>query len=546
MLFTKPKTISVHKLLVSGLGRYEQMLHRVNLEAILDGLSAWRKERMREINQRAKQIPSHAKKRWLEEVQSRFIDPKDPASGDARDLFSFLGMCIERELNALEDLRRLNADFRRSLAHMSSEQEHRQLTLKYASELGAKRHQLRGDARAFRRWFDDEAVNDRFLRRRGDAEQRLVLFLQRLGTVGARVVGHTPDETSIQKAWNRLGIERIVHAALDYEGDVRVHIAALKCLSQALSAHPAAVSSLVTRKTIVRMNELARNRTGEVWAQSEALAVLALVSPAAENLVNERLSKYEPGDDFFVRKRAVQILGDKLADWPAQIELFPTIASDSSEYVRQQFAHTIWQAPAEVAAEWINRLAREDKTHQVRASALLESLDALDREELHLSFLKTLRDVLATEQDEYVSRVAMHVCTHWLERYLLLHPEAQSNQESADEASAHSNEIVDFYERQLTPALQERQAKDESIQLRRFAAEASHSIVCMLDPKTRQVIQELRKRLDGLAAGKSRIVSRSLLRQFDQDTLVPQLTIVSPPKPELDYLYGILPSFPSR
>ena len=33
---------------------------------------------------------------------------------------------------------------------------------------------------------------------------------------------------------------------------------------------------------------------------------------------------------------------------------------------------------------------------------------------------------------------------------------------------------------------------------------------------------------------------------IDKVRLVPQLTIVSPPKPEFDYLYGILPSFPSR
>ena len=158
MLFPKPKISSVRTILVSGLGRYEQMLHRANLDAVLEGLSVWRKDRLREIHLRAKQVPKHAKKRWLEEVQARFIDPRDPASGDARDLFSYLCLCIERELKALEELRRLNADFRRSLAHVSSEQEHRQLTLKYASDLGAKRRQLRGDARAFRRWFDDEAV----------------------------------------------------------------------------------------------------------------------------------------------------------------------------------------------------------------------------------------------------------------------------------------------------------------------------------------------------------------------------------------------------
>ena len=118
----KKATNSIRELLTGGLSRYEQMLHRANLDVILRGLSAWRRERDREIRQRAIQVPRHARQRWLEEVQLRFNDPRNPVSTDARDLFDFLCLSVERELKLLEDIKRRNADFRRSLAHVSSQQ----------------------------------------------------------------------------------------------------------------------------------------------------------------------------------------------------------------------------------------------------------------------------------------------------------------------------------------------------------------------------------------------------------------------------------------
>lgn len=185
---------------------------------------------------------------------------------------------------------------------------------------------------------------------------------------------------------------------MDYEGDVRVHIAALHCLAEALGANPEAASGLLTEKTVALVDGLARNRSADVWLKCEAIGILTMVCPTAEKVIEQRLSESGPGDDMFFRRRAVRILGDRLADWPAQIVLLPKIAADGSDFVRQEFARAVWQAPVDVARPWIGRLAREDDTPQVRAAVLLESLARLQREELHQAFLQTLKDVLVNEE----------------------------------------------------------------------------------------------------------------------------------------------------
>ena len=193
---TNGTTTGVRDLLASGLGRYEQLLHRGSLTAIQSGLSAWRRERQREIRQRAKQVPRHARTRWLRDVRSRLHDSQDPTRTDTQDLFDYLSLNVERALKELDELKRRNANFRRSLAHVSSQQEHHRLILNYAADMGAKRPQLRGDRRAFRRWFDEEAISDRFVRRLGEAEHQLSFFLERLGTVSAQVLLHAPEGVS--------------------------------------------------------------------------------------------------------------------------------------------------------------------------------------------------------------------------------------------------------------------------------------------------------------------------------------------------------------
>ena len=124
---TRQAMTRVRELFTGGLSRYERLMHRDCVETIFHGLAAWRRKRAREIRQRAKQVPRHARRRWFLEVQSKLGDPRDPASADLRDLFGFLCLHVEQELRLLEDLKQRHADFRRSLAHASSQQENHRL-----------------------------------------------------------------------------------------------------------------------------------------------------------------------------------------------------------------------------------------------------------------------------------------------------------------------------------------------------------------------------------------------------------------------------------
>ncbi len=166
-------------------------------------------------------------------------DAGETGAGElAQQVVEFLLHHINQQHMQIAALHQRHAAFNQQYMPASGPEEQQQSILDYASDLGATSRQLRGDRRAFFRWFGHDAITDRYQHRHAIAELRLTFSLQRLGILAAyvvRTIGPTVGDTQL---WPRLNLERTLRPLLAYEGDNRVSSAAFQCLATALQAMP--------------------------------------------------------------------------------------------------------------------------------------------------------------------------------------------------------------------------------------------------------------------------------------------------------------------
>jgi poly-gamma-glutamate synthase PgsB/CapB len=467
--------MDVRTLLEHGLNRWERKLDARLIGELASGFRAWRRGR------------------------------GTPAEGDAatllpEELVGFLQQEVEREARGLAALRDRNADFNRRYTRAATEAERRQHILDYARDLGSTRWQLREDRRAFGRWFGHDAITDRYVRRHGAAERRIAFCLKRLGAVTALLLGGAPANAG-ESLWRRLGLERLVRPLLGHDGDTRVAEAAFACLAAALGALPAgSQEGLVDDATLAFIYRAALDPRQPVSVQCEALRLVRALSAAAfAKVLRHRLLRPADGDDLFVRRCAVGLLGECLPASPELAELLPVAARDPSPFVRQALARALRQAPAASVRTWLRALARQDAVPQVRAAALWEGLALLRRPDVADHVRRLLGEALEQEEHEFVLRVAVHVAAS-----------------GARGLVGGEGPLLAAWRQTVMPGLDRLHTQAASLAVRRWAAQARERIWCLTDPAARALHDRLRSALARVPPGRGRRLPPHSLRGLDE------------------------------
>jgi poly-gamma-glutamate synthase PgsB/CapB len=411
----------------------------------------------------------------------------------ALDLLAFLRTSINRDAERYVWLVQRHADFVRRRATVANKEEEQQLVLDFAGDLGASARQLRGDRRAFARWFGPDAVTDRYVRRRAELERQIAWCLRQLGAIAGQVLASQTSQ--IPELWQRLELERTVGPLLRHEGDSRVAIAAFRSLTVALRAlSPASPEQLVTEDTLAFIYRAALDARLSIWIQCEAIDLLQYLSLSAlGKVLDVRLREPQAGDDLFVRRTAVRVLTSNLASDANLARLLPVVSNDPSPFVRQALAAGLAKSPPEYARPWLRHLAREDADPRVRAAVVCEGHSLVGRRELIEDFIDLINEILEHERDSFVLRVAMHIAA-----------EVASSAVSAE----RMDEIVD--------QLDHLHHKASSLAVRRWAAQAREKIWCERDDRARALKNALAPKLHALKPGKSRWFSGQLLRRQDE------------------------------
>lgn len=399
------------------------------------------------------------------------------AQQDARHLFPatllaarYMQVRIARLVQEIAALREGQGNFARRYAIAESDEDRRRIILDYARELGASAAQLRGDAKAFRRWFGADAMQDRARVRISEAERMLSFCLQSLGRIGRHYLDSMQgDET----AWRALALEDMILPLLAWDGDTRVRTEAFRALSRVLQAvSPEVALHAISDAATAYIYRAALDKRLDVWIQREALLLLSMIArDRFADVVDQRLRETADGDDLFVRRYAVELMAATSSLDSKQEQLYSAALDDPSPFVRQGVAQSFVTADEQTVRTLWPVLGLDDPVVQVRAAALLQLPRLATNDALYDDAVSWLATALQGERDMFCLRVALKAAE---DGALVL----------TDEKRAHW--VVS-----LLPLIEQLHVDSPLLMVRRWAAETREQIICRTNPRNEMLAHRL-------------------------------------------------------
>ncbi len=432
----------------------------------------------------------------------------------------FLRLKINTEIEAIADLRRGLADFNQRLHTATSDHERQEHILAFAARMGADKQRLQGDRRAFRRWFGADTVVERCQRRIAGSEYRIADILDRLGNAVVAAVESGADGKGQETTWERIDLEGVTRNLLVYQGDPRVRRAAFACIARGIASLQVQFQlSTLQEVTVTFVYRSAMAIQEDVWIQCAALNLLALTSPDSFlQALGQRLGHPQGGDDIFVRRRAVRLLGTYPGFHCRMASLISYILDDPSPFVRQALAETLADVLCSEQTEdrsqvWqlLQKLMLEDTTVQVRACAVL-TLARLHVDPLQeVEKMDLLKTVMTEEESSLVLKIALDVIAQGLDALM-----ASGGQDSAD-----------MYTKELLPHVVDLHRHAAALSVRRYAALTREKMIISADSASRDLKEQLADLLQGMKCGESRRLPRLLLKKYGEDAVGRILSLLS-------------------
>ncbi len=247
-------------------------------------------------------------------------------------------------------------------------------------------------------------------------------------------------------------------------------------------------------ESIATVSRALTTRTEHRWVQPAALAALAVCDPeGAITIARDRLASPERGDDFLVRERIVELAGRGHLGAVAWGQLVNLAASDPSDHVR------ITLARAERDPVRLERLAKNDASHKVRAAAIL-SLATHDAYAAELALVSVLRD----DTHELPVRTAAE------ELAALARRDGITNKDAVLAALARASERAD-----VSPAVRTR------------ATEALAEVAVFCDPLARAAHEILAPIVAETPVGSKSTIRDGLLESLDDNRLGRVLAVLA-------------------
>lgn len=428
----------------------------------------------------------------------------------------FLDHHVEALGQRINRLKRHHVRFLQRYEASATRDERQRHMLDYAADLGAGPQQLAEDRKAFSRWFDLDALKDRFNRRVAETERRLAFALDRLGVLAAQAL-QGRDETERASLWRRFALEARIRPLLAHEGDDRVAEAAFHCLGQALLAMPADLrQTSVSDTTLQYIYRSALESRHGVGIQTSALVLLpTLAMESFKLVVRKRLEEPKRRrDDIFVRRKVAMLLADFLHQDEGLYELLPLALADSSSYVRQGLAKGLSRQRFADVRPWLERLALQDRDPKVRGAALVY----LVREgrlagEKRSWALRLFEQALTQDKDPFSLRCAMLGATDAF--CTLVQDEGFSSTEQS------------IWQRTLLGCLKMLHASAEPVSLRRYAALSAERIWAYGHEQARALMQGLEKELRSIQPGFSKRLLKRAIPIDDRETFARVLSVLA-------------------
>ena len=323
-------------------------------------------------------------------------------------LTKFMSFKITSTSEHIVKLKRRASEFNRRYLHSVDKEERLQHILDFSTDLGATNRELNKDKKAFKRWFDREAMLDRYNAVLAAEQQRLAFYLDRIGWIYSVSISHHAEPEAF---WQRHPIEIILQPLFVFAGDNRVRVAAFHCLARALHSLPYdSHEKLVSDASLKYIYRAALDNRQDALIQREALTLLGSLSAGSLQIaITKRLNRPGAGDDYFVRRHAVSLVGEYKTRAPELEFLLLQAANDNSPAVRQVVSKALLHSTVSFISPVLQNLALRDIEPAVRGSTILSLLDYLEIDQYYEFILDMMKSCFNTEVDCFVLKVILKV-----------------------------------------------------------------------------------------------------------------------------------------
>lgn len=398
-----------------------------------------------------------------------------------------------QQFAAIEELHGKAAAFSVRLLNAHDPGERDAAILDLAERLGADHQRLEQDARALRRYFDADAVLERYRRRLGERERAIAYGILRSGELFGR--GLAAGAIDPASALVTEALAELLDLGRSWRGDSRVRQAAHRGMRGIAEQAGGQLGGLWLDLVLRESRRTALDPEEDAWSQVDAMAILLLLSSVSFDAVLERrlASRADQGSPvardnrLFLRRQLAALLAGSVHHQPRHAEWLQRLANDPDGAVRQALAFALPQMPPELATGLFAKL-RVDRDQQVRAALMadLSQLAPLIGSETCLTYLERL---FTREPDEFVLRMAM-AASQDVVRWLLAHDEP-----AAIDAAAR-----------LRVALTALRGRSDNIKVRRWAGQAREMLWLLGDGEARSIAQAVREAVAGQREGTQRRV----------------------------------------
>lgn len=298
-----------------------------------------------------------ATKQWLAFVRHSNDDLNEDRQAE-RTLVTFLVAELQRLSKELDEL---NRRYQRFLADQAQEQnyaEQKKIVLEFCRYLGAK--SLRKDKRALARWFDNDAVYERWQKVIHDRESYVIYLLQRIRHAFDAVIHYT-SKSDYFAMWSSFKFEANLLPWLQHHANTQVQIEAFKCLSNSIRLLAEENLESLSPELIRYIYRFALDHSQPSQLQNEALNLLAGADiEQAAALLKSRLSKNAHKDDIFFREAVAEVVMLYHLRLPSLLHFIPLLVEDESPLVRASVIESLPMLPEAYQQDIIHAFLQDD------------------------------------------------------------------------------------------------------------------------------------------------------------------------------------------
>jgi len=493
---TKTDTESLHTLLTYGLNTYTKQINKKNLARLTKLV-----ESELDWNVQVPELPTFTKQ---QDSKLRII--------------YFLNAKIKAHSTKINQLIRLYRTYQRDYSDSQTEYDKQMLMLDFSQKLGFNEKHLALDKKAFDRYFGHDAVVERYNKRLLILEKDVKYFLERLISLQADFLMNINNREDTEHFWEISKIEEILFLVHNHDDGsnllTRKTFASLVTLVKTIPAQ--FLEGLFSSSLKGLILKTALDPKQETWTVTSALEIAIQAFPDDfENLINfhnlPRTDETEV-DHIFIRRRLIKYMSKYMYRFPAWVQHYQTFAGDPKPFVRQGVAkHLHFINSLQDFSHLLQVLYFDEKEPSVRAQMSLTILNISSKSKIFYRNINFLIDMISKEDDEYVSRVNLHVAVQIVKTLI----------EVEDEDS--SKLILKIKGSLITV-----REIHSSLAVRKWASWSLEKIWFQeLSSKTKKTILCYTKTIDEIPPGRSKVINCNDFDSIEIEVLARALAITS-------------------